>query len=393
MKKVLYLIILLIPFTATALTYPELHYEKAIIYDMTDDKILYSEQSEEKSSIASLTKIMTTITAIENISNLDNYITYTEDMASQVRWDASVAGLKVNDQITYRDLLYASILPSGADATTALAITTSGSIEKFVQKMNETADKIGMKNSHFVNVTGLDADNHYSTAEDILKLLKYSFKNETFKRIYTTKTYTLSNSLFVRTTLYAYRGDSDRILGSKTGFTLGAGRCISAYFKSNDHEFILITLGSPSNETTIHIADALELIDFIDNNYHTQTLVEKDCFIKELIVKESKIENYTINTKSNVTKYLPDDYDRDKISFEYEGLNELSYKNKQNEKIGEIKYYYDNEFLLKEDVLLEETIEKDIFKIIGKYKNLISITLAILIFIVIGLTRKKRKLS
>lgn len=242
MKKILYLIILLVPFGVTALTYPELHYEKAIIYDMTDDEILFSKKSDEKSSIASLTKIMTTITAIENITDYNKYVTYTEEMSSQVRWDASVAGLKVGNQVTYNDLLYASILPSGADATTALAISTSGSINNFVKKMNDTAAKIGMTNSHFINVTGLDEKGHYSTVEDILKLLKYSLQNEKFKSIYTTKSYTLSNGLFVRSTIYAYNGNTKRILGSKTGFTLDAGRCISTYFQSSDHEMLLITL-------------------------------------------------------------------------------------------------------------------------------------------------------
>ena len=139
MKKIIYFIILLIPFPILALTYPTLHYRNAIIYDLTDNNILYNYHSEEETSIASLTKIMTTIVAIESIDNLDETITYTENMDSLVRWDASVAGLKVGKTYTYRDLLYASILPSGADATTALAISISGSIDAYVNKMNALA--------------------------------------------------------------------------------------------------------------------------------------------------------------------------------------------------------------------------------------------------------------
>lgn len=338
MKKILYLIILLIPFGVTALNYPELHYEKAIIYDITDDEILFSKKSDEKSSIASLTKIMTTITAIENINDFNKYVTYTEEMSSQVRWDASVAGLKVGNQVTYNDLLYASILPSGADATTALAISTSGNINNFVKKMNDTAVKIGMTNSHFVNVTGLDAEGHYSTAEDILKLLKYSLQNEKFKSIYTTKSYTLSNGLFVRSTIYAYKGNTKKILGSKTGFTLDAGRCISAYFTSSDHEMLLITLGASPDYKTIHITDALELINFIDDNYHYQNIIEENQVIKTIPVKNSKIDSYEIVEHKSISKYLPDDYDKNLIRIEYNGLEELSFTNKENSKIGEASY-------------------------------------------------------
>lgn len=393
MKKILYLIILLIPFGVTALNYPELHYEKAIIYDITDDEILFSKKSDEKSSIASLTKIMTTITAIENINDFNKYVTYTEEMSSQVRWDASVAGLKVGNQVTYNDLLYASILPSGADATTALAISTSGNINNFVKKMNDTAVKIGMTNSHFVNVTGLDAEGHYSTAEDILKLLKYSLQNEKFKSIYTTKSYTLSNGLFVRSTIYAYKGNTKKILGSKTGFTLDAGRCISAYFTSSDHEMLLITLGASPDYKTIHITDALELINFIDDNYHYQNIIEENQVIKTIPVKNSKIDSYEIVEHKSISKYLPDDYDKNLIRIEYNGLEELSFTNKENSKIGEASYYYNDILLEKKDIYLEQELKLDIIKLLLFYKYIVLIAIAIILFILISIIRRKKKLT
>lgn len=393
MKKILYFILLFIPFSISALTYPSLHYDKAIIYDMTDDEVLYSKDSDKKSSIASLTKIMTTITAIENIEDFNKYVTYTEEMSSLVRWDASVAGLKVGNQVTYNDLLYASILPSGADATTALAISTSGNINNFVKKMNDTAAKIGMTNSHFVNVTGLDAEGHYSTAEDILKLLKYSLQNEKFKSIYTTKSYTLSNGLFVRSTIYAYNGNTRKILGSKTGFTLDAGRCISAYFTSSDHEMLLITLGASPDYKTIHITDALELINFIDDNYHYQNIIEENQVIKTIPVKNSKIDSYEIVEHKNISKYLPDDYDKNLIRIEYNGLEELSFTNKENSKIGEVSYYYNDILLEKKDIYLEQELKLDIIKLLLFYKHIVLIAIAIILFILISIIRRKKKLT
>lgn len=395
MKKILYLLILLIPINVFALDYPTHHYEKAYLYDLTDDKVLYSVKSEEKSDIASLTKIITTITAIENIDDLNQYVTYTSNMASLVRSDLSVAHLKVGDQVTYRDLLYASILPSGADATTAIAISTSGSIKSFVNKMNDTASKIGMTNSHFVNVTGLDEKGHYSTAEDIAKALKYCFQNETFKEIYTTKTHTLSNGLFVKSTIYSYRPDSkydmNRIIESKTGFTLGAGRCISVYFKSNNHEFILVTLNAPS-DSSFHIIDALELINFMDNSYQDETLIEENQLVKTIPVKNSKIDNYEIRTTEKITKYLPSDYNKDNVKIVYEGLKELSYKNKINSKIGTLNYYYEDELIGSEEVTLTEKLELNIFKILKSHKKtLIVIVLVIFILFILFKSSKKKK--
>ena len=367
LKMISLLLFLWLPVSVWALEYPTMHYDKAILYDLTDDKVLYELKDTEKAHVASLTKILTTITAIESIDNLDDMITYTENMKSLVRWDASVAGLSVGDKISYRDLLYASILPSGADATTALAISTSGSISNFVKKMNEEASKIGMTNSHFVNVTGLDDDDHYSTAEDILKLLKYAMQNETFKKVYTTKEYTPSNGLKVSSTLNVYnknnKMDLTRILGSKTGFTLEAGLCISTYFISNNHELLLVTLKAPRTSDSYNVLDALNLINFIDNNYNNQVLYKKDDVITTLKVSKSTINEYEVKPLNDVLAYLPNDYDKSSVKAVYQGSEKLSYKDKLGSKIGVINYYYQDNLIYSEDVLVSSKIKLSIFKV------------------------------
>ena len=164
--------IMICPLDIFALEYPEINSKITEIYDLTNKEVVYEIDSNKQASIASLTKIVTTITAIESISNLDEKVTITQDMLDTVRWDASKAGLKAGDKLTYKDLLYASMLPSGADATNSIAILSSGSIDNFVSKMNKLVTKLGLKNTHFVNVTGLDAEGHYSTAEEKKKILQ-----------------------------------------------------------------------------------------------------------------------------------------------------------------------------------------------------------------------------
>lgn len=386
-KKIVFIIcIFLIPLNVFGLTYPTLHYKTAIIYDMTDENILYSLSSDKITSIASLTKIMTTIVAIENINDLNERVIYTKEMASLVRSDASVAGLKIGDIVTYKDLLYASILPSGADATIALSISLNGSIEAFVKKMNELANNLELKNTHFVNVTGLDAEGHYSTLEDILKLLKYSLNNDLFKEIYTTKEYILSNDLKVESTLYLYNKDNiydiDKIIGSKTGFTNNAGLCISALFKVKDHDMLLITTGAPKNTHFYNIADALYLIDFLDSNYQEDVIVSSDTVIKKIKVKDSKISEYSVTPEKDITLFVASDYDKDKIAYEYNGLEELTYKNKYGEKIGDINYYYDNKLIEKESVILNDQISPDIKGIIYDNKYYIGLITVIMIIFV-----------
>lgn len=397
MKKILlFIILLLFPIYTSALTYPTLHYKSALIYDMTDNKMLYELNTEKQKSIASLTKLVTTITALESIDNLQDEVIITNEMLSKVRWDASIAGLKSGEIYTYEDLLYASILPSGADATIALAISTSGSIDNFVKKMNELTDRIGMTNSNFVNVHGLDEESHYSTAEDIKKLLLYCLKNDKFKEIYTTKEYTLSTGKIVKSTVKTagirLGKDTSRILGSKTGFTLDAGLCMSAIINSDNHEILIITLGAPPNTgNSYHVLDTLELISFIDKSYNIETISKKDTKVLTIPVSLSKIESYDIKTTKEVTKFLPVDYDRSLITVEYSGKETLTYKDSINTKIGTITYLYNGESISTEDVMLKKEIKPDYIKIILKYKHRVFVVFILIVLIVLSNKKSKKR--
>lgn len=400
MKKFYSLIItllILLPINIFALDYPSINSKIVEVYDVNDDKVLYEVDSNKQTSIASLTKIATVITAIENIKNLDEQVTITNEIMSTVSWDASKAGLKVGDKVTYKDLLYAAMLPSGADATNSLAILISGSIDNYVVKMNELAKKIGLKNTNFVNVTGLDINDHYSTADDVRKLLNYALKNKLFREIYTAKEYTLSNGLKVTSTInskYGKNKDVSTILGSKTGYTGNAGYCLSSLSNINGHEMLIIVLNaSQIGSNYYNIVDTLDLIKFMNENYKEETLIKKGQLIKKIPVTLSKIDNYNILSTKDVKKYLPKDYDIKNLKIKYKGLNSLSFSNKKGEKIGTIKYYYENKLVDKEDVILNKEIKMDIIKVLKKYYYIIIGT----ILIIAGLitykikTKKKKK--
>lgn len=390
-KLILLLILILMPLNINALEYPTLHYKNAIIYDTTDNKTLYELNSTEKISIASLTKLMTIITAIENNPDLNKKIIYTENMKNNVAWYASKTGFKVGEELTINDLLYGAMLPSGADATVALAITTSNSLDEFIKLMNKKAKEIGMTNSNFVNVHGLDEENHYSTPEDIKKLLEYSLKNQKFKKIYSTNKYTLSTGKVIKSTIKKQSDklnlDITKILGSKTGTTGNAGLCISVLMKHQNHEIIIITFGAPVENKPYHIIDANELINFIENNYSNQILLKKNAIIKEIPIKNSKTNTYKITSSKDITKFLENNYSKENLKIKYKGLNELSYKNKYNEKIGTIEYYYNDEKISEQKVHLKETLEPDILKIINSNKNLIILSIILIIISIFSIKK------
>ena len=396
MKKIYWLLlILLLPLKVLGITLPELYSKNVLLYDSKDNRYLYELGSDEVINIASLTKIMTTITAIENIDDLNKEVEITDAMLKEIPSDASVAGLKVGDKVTMLDLLYASMLPSGADATTALAHTISGSTPQFVELMNQNASKLGLTNTHFVNVTGYDIPNHYSTPKEVLKILLYALNNDLFKEIYETKDYTLTNGLVVSSTINYYNQnntlDITSILGSKTGYTDDAGLCMASLMKVKDRELILITLGakriwgSPYN-----IMDALTIVDYLNNNYQDVLITSKNDVIKEIPVEDSTIKSYQIKVDDDVYFYT-DEFKEDELKIEYYGKEKLSYKDKLGEKIGTVKITYEGEDITK-DIILNEKINPSLREFI---KNnpiyLIPFGICLILIIFCLFYQKKRK--
>ena len=304
MKKILLILVCFLPISVYALDMPDINSEAAIVYDVDEDTVILEKNSEEVRSIASLTKIMTVLTAIENIDDFSETITITREMLYGIYYNASVAGLKVGDTVTYLDLLYAAILPSGADATQVLAYTISGNVDTFVAKMNELALKIGALNTHYVNTTGLDQDGAYSTISDQLLILTYALKNPTFRMIFTTKNYTLTNGLAVESTVNMYNRvlnlDISKIIGSKTGNTNDAGLCIAALFYHEDHEMLLITLGAERiDDVPYNLIDALTLIDTVNTSYVIP--VEEVATLEEIsVVNDVQPSSITIHYETIV---------------------------------------------------------------------------------------------
>ncbi|MCI8459829.1 MAG: D-alanyl-D-alanine carboxypeptidase, partial [Bacilli bacterium] len=249
MRKSLLLWLFILMFFYVRVNALELNSKYAVLYNLNEDKVIYELNKDDVVSVASLTKIMTTLVAVENIKDYNQEVILKEEMFFGLKEaNAYVINLRVGQKVTYNDLLYGMFLASGADATRAVAISVAGSEEKFVELMNNKAKEIGLKNTHFQNTVGLDAENHHSTVNEIAILLKSAFKNDKFKEIFMTETYTVSDgTITVRNSMKkaaaVYGIDVSNILGAKTGYTGNAGRCLAsiAYDSDNDITYLLVT--------------------------------------------------------------------------------------------------------------------------------------------------------
>ena len=395
MKKIKIIVLticLFIQFLVNALEINDLYSENVIVYNKDENKILYEKNSEDTASIASLTKIMTTLVSIENIKDLNEKVTITERMLSSVPWDASVAGLKVGDVVTYEDLLYASMLPSGADATDSLAISLTGSISSFVEKMNDLAKKLNLTGLKFSNTTGYDASGHYGTAKDILKLLEYALENPTFKKIYETKEYTLSNGLEVSSTINYYNKkygyDLSFIKGSKTGYTENAGYCLSTESVIDGVNILTVTLNAPDDGKARNITDIDTIKDALKEKMQKVNIVKEKEVLKELETKNAKEDYVKLRSLKTITRYVEKPFNKNKIKIEYNGEQVIDSTTKPNTKVGTFKIYYNDELIDEMDALTSTTLHFSAFKYI---KNNIFYYLGLILIIVLArLTLKKK---
>lgn len=377
----------------------DIYSEYAILYNLDDDIILYEKNAEVKTSIASLTKIMTTIVAIENIKNLDDKVTlYSNVFYGLAEANASVAGFRIGETVTYRDLLMGALLPSGADATRALALNISGSETAFVELMNKKAKELKLENTNFANTTGLESYNHFSTVKDISIILKYALKNETFKKMYTTREYTTTNGLTFYSTLKKisnnYAIEVPNILGTKTGFTNEAGLCMSSIANYNGINYLLVTAGADyRGNTPRQLLDAINIYDYYSNNYSYKTIISKNDYITDINVMYSKTKKYEIISPKTIEIYTTNEFNTNDIKYEYIGLKELTHKNNINEKIGDVNILYNNEILDTIEIVLEQTIQFNLIQFLIQTKIIYPLCILIIVILafIINIILKKKK--
>ena len=295
----------------------DLYSDYGYIEDIETGEVLASKEADTEMAPASMTKIMTIVVAVEQASSLDERVTITDDMVyGPLEEDASMAGFLPGDSVSVKDLLYGAALPSGADACHALAEYFGGSLSGFADLMNQKAAELGMNHSHFVNPTGLDAYDHYSTCKDIATLLKYAIQNETVATILSTSSYVtdslyshpagleLQSSLFKSASQLGY--SLSGVQGGKTGYTLAAGHCLAYWCDKENIRLVIVTAHAMTDSwTASHIYDAETIANRLEG-WHRETIIEKDSKIASITVHHRfKDEIVDVYAPETITEDLP----------------------------------------------------------------------------------------
>jgi len=336
---------------------PSLYCNSAILVDNDSGKILYGLNENEKVYPASTTKVLTAILTLENLKLSDS--TVVTKTAVQLPYGSSNAALKEGEVMTIEDLLYAMMLKSGNDAANVLAEAVSGTIDKFVLLMNEKAKEIGCINTNFTNTHGYHDDNHYTTPQDMMKILSYAIKNETFVKIFSTSSYTISSTnktnnerVYQNTNrLILKKEDSylsryyEYCIGGKTGYTDEAGRTLVAYSKKDDKNLILGVFNSnPSGIEDLRYTDSINLFEYGFNNFEKTKILIKDDYSFSYRNNENNMiydysisdDIYSLSNTAETNELTIIDYN---VSLDYDKLNKYDINTTEYKKqvVGNIK--------------------------------------------------------
>ncbi|MBQ7352971.1 MAG: D-alanyl-D-alanine carboxypeptidase [Clostridia bacterium] len=336
----------------------ELTSKSAILMDVNTGTILYEKDAVKPLHIASVTKIMTILLAFEAIKsgkiNLEENVTISETAASM---GGSQVYLEVGEELSVNELLKCIIIASANDAAVALAEHVSGSVETFVVEMNKRAGELGMKNTNFTNVTGLDdtATNHYSSALDVALMSRELLKHDKITEYTTIWMDTIRNGEFGLTNtnklIRYYKG----ITGLKTGSTDKAGFCLSASAKREGLHLVAVVLGAES--PTIRTQEVTKLLDFGFANYSIVKLNSEN-FGKMTVY--GGCEEY-VSIKSVENEVLINKGYENKITKEIILSEHLNAPIQNNEVVGKIVYKIDGNILCEVEILSTNEVERITF--------------------------------
>lgn len=406
MKKIIFTLIILLFFfsNANAVTLPTtIQADSAILINLDENEVIYEKNPDKVEILASLTKIMTAYTAINHVDDLDKKVTITENDISGLE-GFTVAGIEVGDKLSYRDLLYGTILLSAADTAKTLANHISGSEPKFVELMNQEAKKLNLRNSNFEDSFGGHDDN-IATAREIGKLLQIALKNKDFKQIFETTTYQMSDGItvinYTRSVATFHGLDDTLITGNKSGYTPEAGLLLASTATINNTNYALVVMNCKPNEwKSTHVLDTYRVYDYVKTQkFEKRTLLKKDTLLKKIRVVNGTIDEYPVYLDRDITKILSDE-DYKKIKIEYNIVDKIDHTSKVGDNIGFIDIFIGNELIASESISLKdklyETNDNEDEKqkvLIPTFAMIISFTLVVIFAgkLFFKTTKKKRK--
>lgn len=345
---------------------PDVSAETYVLYCADNGQILAAKDENKRMKPASTTKIMTTLLDLEAAASCDEIVTFTKEMAAE----GSSMYLELGEKVRLSDLAVGMMMSSGNDAANAAALSLSDSFEDFSELMNGRAKQIGMDNTHFITPSGLDDDDHYSTAYDMALLMTYALENEDFAKLSAKKsakvdfvepekhiTYSNHNRLL---SLYEY------CIGGKTGYTMAAGRCLVSAARKDGLTLVCVTMND-RNDWDDHI----KLYNYGFDNYFSENSNDSE-FMAEIPCVGGTVDTVDVVGEKDISVVLPAK-DKSKLERKVYIDSFLYAPIAKNQTVGRIDYIVDGNRVASVNVISADNVEiKKDNSIFNKIKELFS---------------------
>ena len=365
MKKLLtYLLCITLLVTSTVPVFAaepqfELESTSVIVRDAYNGTILFEENSHEQMPPASMTKLMSALLVIEDIesgfASLEDVI-YASSNASSTR--GSRIYLMTNERMTLDDLLYAMLLASANDACVAVAEELYGSVETFVQRMNQRAQELGMTNTRFMNPNGLPDDNHYSTAYDLSILAMEAVKHPLLLHYTSTKDYVLraDTKPYSISSTNMLLDDYPGLDGLKTGWIgPSSGYCFASTALQDGMRLVSVVQGA--QKTNGNFRDTRKLLDYHFETYQNVPIFNKEQTIEELKLKKGMTRRIAVGANQDITQVIEQSQTTE-FSYSLELNEKLKAPIDYHQNLGKINVIHEGETIASYDLVALETVDK-----------------------------------
>ena len=328
--------------------------KSAIMIDAETGRIIYEKNAYDRLSMASTTKIITAITAIEN-GNLSDIVTISENAAST---EGSSVWLEPGEKLTLSELLYAMMLESGNDASVAVAEHIGGSIEAFSVMMNETCKKAGAISTSCITPSGLDAEQHFTTAYDMAQIACHAMKSEIFREIVSTYKTTIpwEGKEWGRTLVNHNKllNMYDGVDGIKTGYTKKSGRCLVSTAEKDGFRVIAVTLDAPDDWN-----DHIKLFEYAFSTYtEDEVLLTEGSFLGKIKILGNVYDEASYGADETV---IIKKLGQGNVNISYELFDNLKAPMRKGDIVGKADISLNDRYYKTVNLVLLADVEKNSF--------------------------------
>ena len=359
MKKILFFIVIFfVCFKVSALDLGSA--KSGVLMEYSTGKVLYELNSHEKLAPASMTKIMTMLLVMEKIDegkiSMDSLVNISNNASSM---GGSQMFLEENSNIKVSELLKGISIASANDAAVALAEYVGGSLDNFVKMMNDKVEELGLKDTHFNNVHGLDSEGHYSSAYDMAVMAKELIKHSDILKFTSTyedyfnkedgsRTWLVNTNRLVR----FYKG----VDGLKTGYTNNAKYCLTATAMKNNIRFISVLMGVDTSDERSKVTS--ELLNYAFNSYKLNNILNKNSDLGNIYVEKGSKEYAKLSVREDINEVEEINSDNKKYTFKV-NKDIIKAPVSKGSKVGSVEIIdEDNNIVREEDLIVDEDINK-----------------------------------